>query len=64
MAPSANCWGTVGPQQASTEYDIGEHASAQEGPRAGVGNQAKQLNMTVGQVGAFLGYIDNLDATH
>jgi hypothetical protein len=59
-----NCWGTVTSQRATTEQDIGEHASAQEEPRAGLGNLAQDLGISVGEVGAFLATVDELEATH
>lgn len=59
-----NCWGTVTSQRASTEHDIGAHAAAQEEPRAGLGNLAQDLGISVGEVGAFLATVDGLDATH
>ena len=59
-----NCWGTVTSQRASTEHDIGTHASAQSEPRAGLGNLAQDLGTSVGEVGAFLASVDGLDATH
>jgi hypothetical protein len=63
--PGTNyCWGAVTSQRASTEHDIGAHASAQEEPRAGLGNLAQDLGISVGEVGAFLASIDGLDATH
>jgi hypothetical protein len=59
-----NCWGVVTSQRASTEHDIGAHASAQDEPRAGLGNLAQDLGISVGEVGAFLATIDGLPATH
>jgi hypothetical protein len=59
-----NCWGTVSSQRATTEHDIGEHASAQPEPRAGLGNLAQDLGISVGEVGAFLATVDELEATH
>jgi hypothetical protein len=56
---NASCWGTVTSQRASTLHDIGEHASSQSEPRAGLGNLGFP-----GDVGAFLASIDELDATH
>jgi hypothetical protein len=61
---SANCWGTVTPQRASTLHDVGKHASAQEEPRAGLGSLAQGLGLSVGEVGAFLASVDNIEATH
>ena len=51
-------------QRATTEHDIGEHASAQSEPRAGLGNLAQDLGISVGEVGAFLASVDGLEATH
>jgi hypothetical protein len=63
--PGTNsCWGVVTSQRASTEHDIGAHASAQEEPRAGLGNLAQDLGISVGEVGAFLATVDGLEATH
>lgn len=63
--PGTNqCWGVVTSQRASTEHDIGSHASAQEEPRAGLGNLAQDLGISVGEVGAFLATVDGLEATH
>jgi hypothetical protein len=59
-----NCWGTVTSQRATTEHDIGTHASAQSEPRAGLGNLAQDLGISVGEVGAFLASVDELEATH
>jgi hypothetical protein len=56
---NASCWGTVTSQRATTVHDIGEHASSQSEPRAGLGNLGFP-----GDVGAFLASIDELDATH
>ena len=56
---NASCWGTVTSQRATTVHDIGEHASGQTEPRAGLGNLGFP-----GDVGAFLASIDELDATH
>lgn len=61
---SANCWGQVTSQRATTERDIGEHASQQEEPRLGLGNLARQLSFdTPGEMSAFLGEIDGIEAT-
>jgi hypothetical protein len=59
-----NCWGKVSSQRATTEHDIGEHASAQSEPRAGLGNLAQDLGISVGEVGAFLASVDDLESTH
>jgi hypothetical protein len=56
---NAGCWGMVTSQRAVAVGDIGEHASAQSEPRAGLGNLGFP-----GDVGAFLASIDGLEATH
>ena len=56
---NASCWGTVTSQRATTVHDIGEHASSQTEPRAGLGNLGFP-----GDVGSFLASIDQLEATH
>ena len=56
------CWGTVTSQRATTEGDIGEHASAEEqgtGQREGIGN----LDGHPSELGTFLASIDELEAT-
>ena len=64
-SPGTNsCWGTVTSQRATTVHDIGEHAAAQSEPRAGLGNLAQDLGISVGEVGAFLASVDGLEATH
>jgi hypothetical protein len=71
MPESANCWGTVVAQRASTYHDLGEHSSSQTEPRRGVGQLAhKDFGMSVGEAGAFLAQLDDsvgqdpLGATH
>jgi hypothetical protein len=59
-----NCWGTVTSQRAAAVHDIGTHAAEQSEPRAGLGNLAQDLGISVGEVGAFLASVDELDATH
>jgi hypothetical protein len=57
-----NCWGTVTSQRATTEGDIGQHASANEQgtePREGLGNLADHPS----ELGTFLASVDELDAT-
>jgi hypothetical protein len=58
--PSANnCWGVVSSQRASTAHDIGEHASAQESPRMGLGNTARFFGLEgPGELGSFLATVD------
>jgi hypothetical protein len=62
--PSASCWGVASAQRASTEHDIGEHASAQSEPRLGLGNAARLFGFdSVADFGAFLATVDGLGAT-
>jgi hypothetical protein len=63
--PSPNCWGAVTAQRASTEHDIGEHASAQSEPRLGIGNVAELFTGShqPGALGSLLASLDGLDAT-
>jgi hypothetical protein len=59
---NSNCWRTVTSQRATTEGDIGEHASANEqgtGPRQGLGNLAGHPS----ELGTLLASVDGLDAT-
>ncbi len=63
----ANCLGVVTAQRAVAQHDIGEHASAQDEPRLGLGNVAEEVlgdGTHVGEFGAFLGEIDGIAATH
>jgi hypothetical protein len=64
-----NCWGVVTSQRASTEHDVGEHASnppfdtTPDRPgRAGLGNPPPGINH-VSELGSFLATIDGLPAT-
>jgi hypothetical protein len=61
----ANCWGKVTSQRASsTAHDVGEHASAQEEPRMGLGNTARFFGFeSVGELGSFLASVDGIVAT-
>lgn len=62
-----NCLGVVTSQRAVAHHDIGEHASAQEEPRRGLGNVTRDIlgeDAHIGDFGAFLGEIDGDDATH
>ncbi|MPZ60292.1 MAG: hypothetical protein GEU93_03135 [Propionibacteriales bacterium] len=62
-----NCFGVVSAQRAVAHHDIGEHASAQEEPRLGLGNVSRLIlgeDAHIGDFGAFLGEIDGDDATH
>lgn len=55
-----NCWGTVVSQRASHYHDIGQHSSAQQEPRLGVGNLAHEVfDTSVGQLASLLGDIDD-----
>src|SRR2546425_11769030 len=38
-----NCWGGVTSQRATTEHDIGQHASSQDEPRPGLANVGRLL---------------------
>jgi hypothetical protein len=61
-----NCLGVVTAQRAVAHHDIGEHASAQEEPRLGLGNITREIlgeDAHIGDFGAFLGEIDGDDAT-
>ena len=61
---SVNCWGMVTSQRASTAHDVGEHASAQEEPRMGLGNTARFFGFgSVGELGSFLASVDGSEAT-
>ena len=64
-----NCWGKVTSQRASTVHDVGEHASNQAEPRAGLGNLARtlyELGITSGPhvsyMGSFLATVDDVEA--
>jgi hypothetical protein len=64
---NANCLGVVTAQRAVANHDIGEHASSQEEPRLGLGNVAREIlgpGAHPGQLGAFLGEIDEDPATN
>ncbi len=54
-----NCWGKVVSQRASYYHDLGEHSSAQAEPRLGVGNLAALFGMSVGELAALLGDLDD-----
>jgi hypothetical protein len=60
------CWGVVTSQRASTEHDVGQHASAQSEPRLGIGNVAELFTGShqPGQLGSVLAGLDELAATH
>ena len=53
------CWGTVTSQRATTQGDIGEHSSAQEEPRTGIGNLADHPS----ELGTLLASIDEIEET-
>ena len=62
-----NCMGVVTAQRAVAHHDIGEHASAQEEPRLGLGNVTRLVlgpDVHIGDLGAFLGQIDGDPATN
>jgi hypothetical protein len=64
--PNPNCLGVVTAQRAVAHHDIGEHASAQEEPRLGLGNVTRLIlgdDAHIGDLGAFLGEIDENPAT-
>ncbi|MDJ1421631.1 MAG: hypothetical protein M5U10_06920 [Candidatus Methanoperedens sp.] len=57
------CWGVVTSQLAK-EGGVGEHASNQEEPRAGLGNIARLFGFDhVSDLGSFLATVDGVDAT-
>jgi hypothetical protein len=63
---SPNCLGVVTAQRAVANHDIGEHASAQEEPRLGLGNVTRLLlgdDAHNGDLGSLLGAIDGDPAT-
>jgi len=63
--PPKACWGVVSSQRASTSHDIGEHASAQDEPRLGLGNTARFFGFSgPGELGSFLASVDGDPATH
>lgn len=62
-----NCLGVVTAQRAVADGDIGDHASAQEEPRLGLGNVTRLIlgdDAHIGDLGAFLGEIDENPATN
>lgn len=54
------CWGTVTQQRATTEGDIGEHASEQDEPRVGIANV---LGGHPSELGTFLAEADDIPET-
>jgi hypothetical protein len=65
---NAGCWGTVVSQRASTLHDMGTHSSSFAGSRRlGLANVARAVlgpDATLGDLGAALGSLDGLEATH
>ena len=62
-----NCLGVVTAQRAVADQDIGDHASAQEEPRLGLGNVTRLIlgdDAHIGDFGALLGEIDENPATN
>ncbi|HEX6577884.1 MAG TPA: hypothetical protein VF082_05895 [Jiangellaceae bacterium] len=62
-----NCLGVVTAQRAVADHDIGDHASAQEEPRLGLGNVTRLIlgdDAHIGDFGALLGEIDENPATN
>lgn len=58
-----NCWGVVSAQRARTG-GLGEHASQQETPRAGLGNLSRALGFDhISELGSFLADIDGIPET-
>ena len=58
------CWGVVTSQRASTLHDVGEHASAQDKPRAGLGNLPDLFGVEhVSDIGTFLAEVDDIEET-
>jgi hypothetical protein len=61
-----NCWGQVTSQRASTQHDVGQHSSAQEEPRLGLGNVARVLvgeDAHVSDLGTVLAGLDEFPET-
>lgn len=63
---TADCWGIVTSQRASDEPgSVGEHASSEPVPRAGLANIAQSLGFDhLGEFGSFLAEVDGIEATH
>jgi hypothetical protein len=62
-----DCLGVVTAQRAEANHDIGEHASAQDEPRLGLGNVTRLLlgdDAHIGDLGSLLGVIDEDPATN
>ena len=61
--PPKACWGVVTGQAARTGV-MGQHASEQSEPRAGLGNLSRDLGFDhLSDLGAFLAEIDGIDET-
>lgn len=61
-----NCWGVVTSQRATSAHDIGEHSSAQDEPRLGLGNVARVVigeGAHLSDLGSALAELDELSAT-
>ena len=67
-ADNSRCWGIVTSQRAVAVGDVGEHSSSFAGERRlGLANVARLVlgaDATLGDLGAALGSLDGLDATH
>jgi hypothetical protein len=67
-ADNSNCWGTVVSQRAVAVGDIGAHSSSFAGSRRlGLRNVARLVlgaDATMGDLGAALGSLDGIAATH
>jgi hypothetical protein len=67
-ADNSNCWGTVVSQRAVAVGDIGIHSSSFAGEaRLGLRNVARLVlgaDATMGDLGAALGSLDDIAATH
>jgi hypothetical protein len=67
-ADNSRCWGTVTSQRATTYGDVGIHSSSFAGERRlGLRNVARLVigsEATMGDLGAALGGLDSLSATH
>ena len=58
------CWGVVTSQRATALHDVGEHSSAQEEPRTGLGNLPDLFGVEhVSDIGTFLAGVDGIDET-
>ena len=65
--PHEACWGVVTQQLATTSQGIGDHASAQDTPRLGLGNAARAFineDAKVYDLGTLLASIDGSGATY